>query len=216
MADIKAYKPRENSIGSGQVLKCPYTAAKARLIVREMTELLVLDLVDKGYTTDQIVLTVGYDADNLRLPERRQKYRGAVTTDHYGRAVPKHAHGTATLERYTSSTRLIMDAVTELYDRIVNPDLLVRRVYLTANRVRSEAEAAARGGSEQLSLFQDMAELERRRQREQAELARERRMQQAMLAIKKKYGKNAILKGMNLEDGATTIERNGQIGGHKE
>ena len=209
--DIKAYKPESNSVGSGQVLHCAYTAEKAKLIVREMTDLLVLDLVDKGLVTDQMVLTVGYDIENLTDPRRRSAYRGEVTTDPYGRKIPKHAHGTANLGRRTSSTRLITDAVMELFDRIVDGDLLVRRINLVANHVLPETAVQQELAFDQLDLFSDLAAKEA----EEALLAREKRRQQALLTIRKKYGKNAILKGMNYEEGATTRERNAQIGGHK-
>ena len=209
--DIKSYKPESSSVGSGQVLHCAYTAEKATLIVREMTDLLVLDLVDKGLVTDQMVLTVGYDIENLTDPKRRNAYRGEVTTDPYGRKIPKHAHGTANLGRRTSSTRLITDAVMELYDRIVDGNLLVRRVNLVANRVLPEEAVQQELAFDQLDLFSDVAE----KKAEEAQLEREKRRQQAVLSIRKKYGKNAILKGMNYEDGATTRDRNAQIGGHK-
>ena len=215
IAQIKAYKPQKNSIGSGQVLHSPYTAEKAKLIVKEMTDLLVLDLVDKGLVTDQIVLTVGYDIENLSNPEIRKKYHGEITTDHYGRVVPKHAHGTANLSKPTSSTKEIMQAVEDLYDRIINPDLLVRRVNLVADRVVSEDEVVEKNAFEQLDLFTDYAALESERKVEKEEREREKRLQHAVLVIQKKFGKNAMLKGMNLEEGATTKERNGQIGGHK-
>jgi DNA polymerase V len=193
------------------VLQCPYAFAKAKLIVREMTELLVLDLVDKELVTDQIVLTIGYDVENLRDPDRRSQYRGDVTTDQYGRQIPKHAHGTANLGRHTSSTKQIMAAVTELFDRIVSPDLLVRRVNVTANHVMAESAVQQAEPMEQLDLFTDTSA----RAAEAADRRKERRMQETMLSIRKKFGKNAILKGMNLEEGATTMERNRQIGGHK-
>lgn len=215
IADIKAYKPESNSIGSGQVLQCPYPYEKARLVVREMTDMMVLDLVDKGLVTDQLVLTVGYDRENLSDPEIRQKYKGPVTTDHYGRKVPKHAHGTQNLDRQTASTRLLTGAAMELFDRIVNPDLLIRRIYITACRVVRESEVQQEEVAEQLDLFTDYEALEQRRREETAQLEREKKLQCAMLEIKKKFGKNAILKGMNLEEGATARERNGQIGGHK-
>lgn len=215
IAQIKAYKPQKNSIGSGQVLHCAYTADKAKLIVKEMTDLLVLDLVDKKLVTDQIVLTVGYDIDNLTDPAIRSKYRGEITTDFYGRQTPKHAHGTAHLPSQTSSTKVIMQAVEELYDRIVNPDLLVRRINLVADRVISEADVPEKADFEQLDLFTDYVALEKERKLEQQEREKEKRMQQAVLDIKKKFGKNAVLKGMNFEEGATTRERNSQIGGHK-
>ena len=215
IADIKAYKPSTNSIGSGQVLHCAYTFDKAKLIVREMTDLLVLDLVDKRFVTDQLVLTVGYDIDNLTNPEIKKSYHGAITTDHYGRAVPKSAHGSVNLGRQTSSTKLIMDAVTDLFERIVDKNLLIRRVNITANHVVDEATVQKTSNFEQLDLFTDYAAAQAKKEDEEAELAREKKMQQAMLEIKKKYGKNAILKGMNLEEGATTVDRNRQIGGHK-
>ena len=213
IAEIKSYKPETNSIGSGQVLQSPYTFEKAKLVVKEMTDLLVLDLVDKNLVTDQMVLTIGYDVENL---QGKSSYRGEVTTDHYGRKIPKHAHGTANLDRQTSSTKLIMDAVMELYDRIVNPDLLVRRINLTACKVVDESEAKQYSvAGEQLDIFTDYAELERKRTEEKAALQREKNMQKAVLELKKKYGKNIILKGMNLEEDATARERNAQIGGHK-
>lgn len=215
ITDVKGYKPESSSIGSGQVLQYPYSFEKARLIVQEMTDLLVLDLVDKGLVTDQIVLTVGYDIENLTNPEIKRCYKGPVTTDHYGRKIPKHAHGTVNLERKTSSTRLIMNAVMELYDRIVEESLLVRRVYVTANHVEEEGRIEKGTAYEQLDLFTDYETLQQQKEKEEAELERERKIQKAMLDIKKKYGKNAILKGMNLEKGAMTMERNRQIGGHK-
>lgn len=215
IADIKAYKPENNSIGSGQVLHCPYDFEKTKLVVREMTDLLVLDLVDKGLVTDQIVLTVGYDIENLSDPERRKNYHGPVTTDHYGRKIPKHAHGTANLESQTSSTRLILDATMELFDRIVDSSLLVRRVNIVANHVIPESAVTKQDVIEQLDLFTDYEALEKQREQKEATLKKEKRMQQAVLTIKKKFGKNAILKGMNLQDGATAKDRNAQIGGHK-
>lgn len=213
--DVKAYKPENNSIGSGQVLHCPYTFEKARIIVMEMTDLLVLDLVDKGLVTDQMVLTVGYDIENLSDYKRMQEYKGEITIDYYGRKVPKHAHGTTNLSRKTSSTKLITEAVIELYDRIVNPKLLVRRVTLTANRVVDEKTVVFENAYEQLNLFTDYESEIKRREEEKVQLEREKRMQQAVLSIKKRFGKNAILKGMNLQEGATTVDRNKQIGGHK-
>jgi DNA polymerase V len=215
IAGIKAYKPASNSLSSGQVLKCPYDCAKTKLIVREMTELLVLDMVEDGLVTDQIVLTIGYDTENLSDPQRRREYKGEVTTDHYGRQVPKHAHGTANLGGHTSSTRQIMAATMELFDRIADPNLLARRVTVVANHVTDRASAPESRPAEQLDLFTDHAAQDAMRKAEAVALERERRMQEAMLSIKKKYGKNAILKGMNLEEGATTMERNRQIGGHR-
>ena len=214
IAQIKSYRPSTNSLGSGQVLSCPYDWEKARLVVKEMTDLLVLELVDKGLVTDQMVLTVGYDVDNLRQ-DQKKRYRGEVTTDRYGRKIPKHAHGTVNLVRKTSSTHLIMEEVLSLYDDIVNEKLMIRRINITANRVIPEADAERETQFEQLSLFEDAEQEEIRKQQEEQELAREKRMQHAVIDIKKKFGKNAILKGMNLEEGATARNRNNQIGGHR-
>lgn len=215
IAEIKSYKPQRNSIGSGQVLQCAYTAEKAKLIVKEMTDLLVLDLVDKKLVTDQMVLTIGYDIDNLTDPTIRKKYHGEVTTDHYGRRVPKHAHGTINLPCQTSSTKIIMNAVEELFDRIINWDLLVRRINVVASRVVLEKEAVETPVFEQMDLFTDYVALEQERAQEKKEREKEKRMQHAVLDIQKKFGKNAVLKGMNFEEGAMTRERNRQIGGHK-
>ncbi|MBQ8276025.1 MAG: DNA methylase [Clostridia bacterium] len=213
IAEIKAYRPESNSIGSGQVLQTPYTAAQARLAVREMADLLALDLVDKRLVTDQLVLTVGYDIENLR---NGRTYAGEVTEDRYGRRIPRHAHGTANLECATSSARRITAAVSALYDRIVDPNLLIRRLNLTACRVVDEGDAPARpAAGAQLDIFTDFAELERKQKAEAAELERENKMQRAMITLKKKYGKNIILKGMNLEEDATARDRNSRIGGHK-
>ena len=191
IADIKAYKPESNSVGSGQVLQCPYPFEKAKLVVREMTDLLVLDLVDKGFVTNQIVLTVGYDIDNLKDPVRRKKYHGEIKTDRYGRSIPKHAHGTANLKKYTSSTRLITQAVMDLFDRIVDKDLLVRRINMAATHVITEAEAQIQSENsfEQLDLFTDYSARQNLLEKENEELEKERKMQQAMLEIKKKFGK---------------------------
>ena len=200
MADIKAYRPAANSLSVGQVLAEPYPFDKARLIVREMTDQLVLDLVEKGLVTDQIVLSVGYDAGIIRQTGSGG-YRGAVVDDWYGRPVPKPAHGSARLPRPSSSTRLITDAMMDLFDRIVEPSLQVRRVYVVAAHVVDEKQL----DGIQLDLFEEPAEDE----------GRERSRQEAILAIRRKFGKNAILKGMNFEEGATGRERNQQIGGHK-
>lgn len=207
IGEIKAYKPSTNSLSTGQVLHCPYTWEKARLIVREMTDLLVLDLVDKELVTDQLVLTVGYDIENLTDPAIRGQYRGEVVTDHYGRKIPKHAHGTVNLPLKCSSTSRIMEAVLELYDRVVDPRLLVRRINITACHVIPE--------SRQTQLYWQMDLFGTDTEEETAALEREKRRQKAVLTIKKKYGKNAIVKGMNLQEGATAMDRNQQIGGHK-
>ncbi|MBE6910670.1 MAG: DNA methylase [Ruminococcaceae bacterium] len=215
MKEIKAYRSESSSLGSGQVLQHPYDFGGGRLIVREMTDLLVLDLVDKGLVTDQIVLTVGYDVENLSDPARRKAYKGAVVSDRYGRKIPKHAHGTEALPRYTSSTKELVDAAMRLYDRIVDPNLLVRRMYVVAGRVLPEGEAPEEAKAEQLDLFTDYAHVEEREAEDAASRKREKKRQEAILAIQKKYGKNAILKGMNFEEGAMTRERNGQVGGHR-
>lgn len=215
MEQIKAYKPETNSICSGQVLQRPYDFDKAKLVVKEMTELMVLELVDKGLVTDQIVLTIGYDIENLTDENRNRKYKGEVTIDRYGRRVPKHAHGTTNLKKQTSSTQLIINAVTELYDRIVDKNLLVRRINITANKLVDEASVNHTEEYRQLDLFTDYEEMNKKQSEEEANLEREKRMQKAVLDIKKKFGKNAIMKGMNLQEGATAKERNAQIGGHK-
>lgn len=208
---IKAYKPTTNSICSGQVLHCPYNYENTRLIVKEMTELLSLDLVKKNLVTNQIVLEIGYDIDNLTNPEIKGKYNGEVTTDRYGRKVPKHAHGTINIDHKTSSTKIIMDATVKLYEKIINKDLLVRRLNITANNVTNIADEKEKS-YEQIDLFTNYEEVNKNRKKEADEL----RIQKAMIDIKQKYGKNAIVKGMNLQKEGTTIERNGQIGGHRE
>ena len=212
IADVKAYKPENKSSASGQVLQCPYDFYKARLVVREMADALALDLVDKGLVTNQLVLTVGYDRENLDDPSRRQSYRGPVTTDRYGRKIPKHAIGTENFP-YTSSANDLLRAVTALYDRIVDQNLLIRRLSTSANKLLPEADAP-KEEAEQLDLFTDYAAKEQRERADETAHAKERKIQEAMLGIKKKYGKNAILKGMNLEEGATAKERNQTIGGH--
>lgn len=215
MEYIKNYRPSTNSISSGQVLQCPYDFDKTKLVVKEMTDLLVLDLVDKGLVTDQIVLTVGYDIENLTDPARRKQYRGPVTTDHYGRKIPKHAHGTINLGRQTSSTHLITKATMELYDSIMNKNLLVRRINIVANHVVPENKVEKKEQFEQLDFFTDYEAEKEKQAKEEETLEKEKNIQKAMLSIKKKYGKNAVLKGMNFEEGATAKQRNSQIGGHK-
>ena len=214
IADVKAYKPSTNSLSSGQVLHTPYYFDKAKLVTREMAELVSLDLVEKGLVTNQIVLTVGYDIENLTNDTIKSTYKGEIITDHYGRQVPKYAHGTTNLTRQTSSAKLIVEATMELFDKIVNKSLLVRRITIAVCKLAKESDVKEKA-PEQLDLFIDYEELEKKRQREEEILEKENRMQQAVLDIKKKYGKNAILKGMNLEDGATAKDRNSQIGGHK-
>lgn len=213
--DVKAYKPASKSTGAGQVLHSPYPNDKARIIVREMTDLLVLDLVAKGLVTDQMVITVGYDISNLTNPEIRRTYKGEVKTDYYGRQIPKHAHGTVNLKCMTSSTKLIMEGVIGLFDKIVNKDLLVRRVNIVANHIVEERTVKKKKSFEQIDLFTDYDAKKIEAEAEALALEKEKKLQHAMLDIKKKYGKNAILKGTNLQEGATTRARNKQIGGHK-
>ena len=215
IADIKAYKPETKSIGAGQVLQSPYPYEKTRLVVREMADQLALDLVDKGLVTDQLTLTVGYDIENLSDPEHRKNYQGEIKSDRYGRSVPKHAHGTVNLEDYTASTRRIITAALELFDRIIDKNLLSRRLTITAGRVLPESEAPQKKAFEQLDLFTNYAAVQERQEREAIELEREKKVQKTVLDIKKRFGKNAILKGMNFQEGATAKDRNSTIGGHK-
>ena len=264
---IKAYKPENRSFSAGQVLQCPYDFEKARIVVLEMADAAALDLVEKRLTADQMVLTVVYDNENLTDPVIRERYKGPVKKDWYGRMAPKPAHGTVNLGRFTSSSRIITDAVLDLYDRIVDPNLLIRRLFLTTNHVVEEAEIKkaagkdrnpsaypdkttpgncqfdnnqesgraksrttemgrspdneedgekwAAGSWQQMDLFTDYEALEEKKKREKAALEKERRLQEAMLEIRRKYGKNAILKGTSLQEGATMQERNQSIGGHK-
>ena len=211
LADVKAYEPESKSIVSGQVLQQPYSFEKARLVLREMADGLALDLTERGLVTDRLVLTVGYDAESLAAPGREGGYRGEVTTDRYGRRIPKHAHGTVPLGRYTASSGEMVRAAAELYDRILDKKLLVRRLSLAADRILPEEETPEETGGEQLDLFHDPAV----REAEEAARAREKRKQRAILDIRRKYGRNALLKGMDLEEGATARERNQSIGGHR-
>lgn len=211
IADIKAYKPQSNSLSNGQVLQEPYSCEKARLIVREMADNLSLDLAEKNLVTDKLTLTIGYDTESLINRQIAAAYHGEITTDFYGRSIPKHAHGTENLDRKTYSPHTIAEAAVRLFDRIINPKLLVRRVTICACGVTVKSEQTDEYEGEQLDLFTDYAERERKVRAER----REENMQLAILKIKHKFGKNAILKGMNFEDGATMRERNGQIGGHR-
>ena len=211
IADIKAYKPENNSISSGQVLQEPYSFDKARIVAMEMTDQLALDLLAKHLVTDQLVLTVGYDTASLS-----DAYAGAVTVDRYGRKVPKDAHGSINLNRQTSSAKMIVEAMMTLFDRIVNTELLIRRMTVVANHIVAENKATVSASSDQPDLFTDYEALARQEAAETAELEKERRLQLAVLDIKKKLGKNAVLKGMNLLDGATAKSRNEQIGGHRK
>ena len=209
----KQYRPSTNSISSGQVLHCPYDFDKGRLIVREMTELMVLDLVRKRLVTKQIVLDIGYDRESL-TGDRGKDYTGPVAMDHYGRRVPKHAHGTERLDYYTSSTHAIMAAALKLYDRVVNKNLLIRRVNIAACNLISEEDIPEEKPL-QLDMFTDYEQLEKDAKERRTAEEKERKLQRVTLQIQDRFGKNAMLKGMNLVEGGTTIERNGQIGGHK-
>ena len=215
MEAVKAYRPETNSFSSGQVMQEPYSFRKARVVIREMAEGMALDLVSKRLVTDQLVLTVGYDTENLTRPDIREKYHGEITYNHYGKPVPKHAHGTLNFKTPTSSSRLIMDGAAELFDCHVNPDLLIRRLNLTTNHVVSELTLKQKNQPQQLELFIDYEALDRQRKEEKARMEKERRMQEAQLKIKKRFGKNAILRGLNFDEGATAKDRNRQIGGHK-
>ena len=213
--DIKSYKPERNSISSGQVLHCPYTFNKAKIIIKEMADLLALDLVKKNLVTNQLVLTIGYDIDNLTIPEIRNKYNGDITYDHYGREVPKHAHGTINIDHYTSSSKIIMDNMMKLFEKIINKELLIRRVNVVACNVVPPESVKDKKIVQQFDLFSNNEEQEKLKIKELEDEQEEKKVQEVLLSIKNRFGKNAILKGMNLEEGGTTIERNGQIGGHK-
>ena len=207
---IKAFKPESSSLSVGQVLPEPYPAEKARIIVREMTEGLVMDLVEKRLAADQVVLTVGYDIQNVSAD-----FSGELTQDWYGRTVPKQAHGSENLGRITSSTRLITETMLRLYDRIVDPELLVRRMYVVANHVVSAEAEEKEPEYEQMDLFADDEAALKQKEEEEKRLEKEKRLQQAMLSIKQRYGKNSILHGTSYQEGATGRDRNNQIGGHK-
>jgi DNA polymerase V len=216
IADVKAYRPETNSFSSGQVLQEPYTFQKARVVIQEMAEGMALDLVAKRMVTDQLVLTVGYDAECLTRPDIRDLYHGEITTNYYGKLVPKHAYGSLRFDKPTSSSRLLMNGAAELFDRHVNPNLLIRRLNLCVNHVVPESTLAQQPAQpQQLDLFTDYEALERQQQEEQARLDKERRLQEAQLKIKQRFGKNAILRGLNYSEGATAKERNAQIGGHR-
>ena len=213
--DVKSYKPTTNSVSSGQVLHCPYEYKKARLIVREMSDLLALDLVAKNLVTNQLVITIGYDIDNLTIPEIKAKYDGDITLDHYGREVPKHAHGTINIDHYTSSSKTIMEYMLKLFDRVINKNLLVRRVNIVASNVVKPELVRNKPIIQQFDLFSNNEEQEELKRKELESEKEEKKVQEVLLNIKSRFGKNAILKGMNLEEGGTTIERNEQVGGHK-
>lgn len=213
---VKSYRPESHSVSSGQVLTSPYTADKAKVVVLEMVDAMALDLIDKRMVTNQIILHIGYDTESLTNPYIREQYHGKIVTDYYGRKVPFHAHGTANAESYTSSSIILSSLVADLFDRIVNPSLLVRRITLAANNILLESDIKTKPKPVQLTLFTDYNEIRRKKREEKAQLEKERRQQEAVLSIKKRFGKNAILKGLNYADGATQKNRNSQIGGHHE
>ena len=215
IADIKAYKPENNSMGSGQVLHCPYPNEKAKIVLLEMADQLSLDLVEKGFVTDQLVLTIGYDRENLNDTEKICSYTGKIKIDHYGRAVPQHAQGTISLGKPTSSSKKIIDAAIRLFEDITDEKLLIRRINIVANHVIAEEDTLNSHTCEQLDLFTDYSEKKKLEEREAADREKEKKLQQALLSIKHKFGKNAVLKGVSLEEGATAKDRNNQIGGHK-
>lgn len=215
IADIKTYAPHDHSLSNGQVLKCPYPPAKARIVAKEMAEEMALSLLDKRLVTDQITLTVGFDAENITTQQMGTSYIGEISTDFYGRKVPKSVHGSEKIDIQTSSSKLIVQATTNVFDRIVRPNLLIRRLTLSAAHVTPESEATRlEEKMPDIDLFSDLDAIMRQRAKKKSELAKERRLQETILRIKKLYGKNAMLKGLDFEDGATAIERNKQIGGH--
>lgn len=211
MKDIKGYKPEHTSIGMGQVLSCPYHFHKARLVLKEMIDMLALDLVDKGLVTNQIVITVGYDIENVK----KNDYKGIVVTDMYGRKIPKHAHGTVNLDRQTSSSKLLTEALLQWFDKNIDQSLSIKRLNLSANKVVDEITVKDKKNIQQLDIFTDYDQLKEQEEKQKQDLEKEKRLQQATLEIKKRYGKNAVLKGMSFEEGATAKDRNGTIGGHK-
>ncbi len=213
--EIKVYQPETNSVSNGQVLQHPYDTEAAKVVMMEMTDMMVLDLVEKKLCTDQIVINIGYDIDNFKNQEFMDGYKGEIVADHYGRKVPKPSHGSINLSPATSSTTEIMKAVSELFDRVALPGVLIRRMNVTANHLIPEEDVVYEKEFEQLDLFTDYSLVEQQKKEEQEKRQKEKNLQQAILNVKKKYGKNAILRGMNFREGATAIERNGQIGGHK-
>ena len=215
MEEVKSYRPETKSMSSGQVLQEPYTAEKARTVVLEMADAISFDLLDQRVVTDQIVLTIGYDVESLTNKEIKTKYKGKIKRDFYGRNVPVHSHGTINIEKPTSSSRILIDKVAELYDRIVNPDLLIRRLTLSINHLIDENKVNKQKYAFQPDLFSDYEEILKQKNIQEDRLSKERRGQEALLSLRKKFGKNAVLRGLNYAEGATQKERNRQIGGHK-
>ena len=209
--DIKSYKPQRNSISTGQVLHCPYDYKKTKLIVKEMADSIALDLVSKNLVTNQLILVIDYDGKNIS-----HSYQGKTTKDYYGRTVPKHANGTINLTHKTSSSKYITEEIIKLYDRIINKNLLTKRITIVANNLTNINELDKTHKIEQFDLFTDYKKIEEEQLKIKKQEQEENKLQHTLLNIKNKYGKNAILRGMNLEEGSTAIERNSQIGGHHE
>ena len=215
MADVKSYRPDTKSMSSGQVLQEPYTADKARTVILEMADAVSFDLIEQGVVADQLVLTIGYDVESLTNNNIRSKYNGKIKRDLYGRNVPVHSHGTINIARPTSSSRILIEKTAELYDRIVNPNLLIRRLTLSINHLKEENRIDTHKYAVQPDLFSDFEEIKRKREEEEKQLSKERSRQEAMLKLRRKYGKNVLLRGLNYAEGATQKDRNQQIGGHK-
>ena len=213
---VKECKPENRSLCSGQVLHCPYDYDQTKLIIKEMADEITLGMVEKHFVTDMLVLTIEYDIENLKNAEYSKFYNGEIKEDRYGRRVPKPAHGTFRLENKTFSTRIISNGFVQLFDRIINKNLLVRKIYLTVGNLTDENELKKVEKYEQVNLFTNYGELAKKEEEERIKLEKEHKIQSAIIGIKNKYGKNAIIKGMDLEESATTIQRNGQIGGHQE
>lgn len=213
--DVKSYTPKTTSLSSGQVLHCPYNCIQTELIIKEMADLLALDLVSKQLVTNQLVLTIEYDVSNLTNYSIRQLYNGEITIDRYSRKIPKHSHGTLNLDDFTSSAHTIINSFDTLYKRIIKQNLLVRKLNLTVNNLVNDSEVSRKNKFEQFNLFTDYEKLEKEKKENDKKLEEEKLLQKTIIKIKDKYGKNAILKGMNLEKDGTTIQRNGEIGGHK-
>ncbi len=212
---VKSYRPNTTSLSSSQVLHEPYVCEKAKLILKEMTELLVLEMVSKKYMTNLITLDIIYDVSNLTIPKIKNKYHGEVVIDHYGRFMPKPSHGSIHLEKRSSSTKIIMKNILELFDRIVNSNLLVRKIGINFSNLLNESIAKKEVVYKQFDLFNDTNEIDTSKIKENIDSEIENRLQNAIIEIKNRYGKNSILKAMNLESGATTIARNAEVGGHK-
>ena len=213
---IKNVKPENKSLCSGQVLHCPYNYEQTKLIIKEMADLLVLEMISKEYETDMLVLTIEYDAENLQNPNYKKFCRGEIKEDRYGRRIPKPAHGTYRLENMTTSTKTITKGFLELYEKIINSKLLIRKIYLTVGNLKNYETEENKQEYEQVDLFTNYIEKENERKEEKEKLKKERNIQKTIIDLKNKFGKNSIIKGMDLEADATTIERNKQVGGHSE